>query len=255
MSWLARDDDRIGFDPITDEFADRPDATAESILDKATSKRRRVVVVDPRSDSAPRPRKYQEGRGRKGVVQMCSETRLHGVQTDRHPRSPTSWRQCEVYISHIQALTTRDTISDRARDRLIATNGKVVGYLFARGRYNDAQTLGEPTVITVKSNYMGPTIPMYSPQCTVWLGLRVSGPLRRSREVLRPSVAQSGAAAWIRPRHRTHHNAQFGLSLQVSRPLRRSREVVQPSVAQSGATAWIRPRQRTHHNAQFGFVY
>ena len=80
---FAKDDDCIGFDPITHEIADRPYPTPESILDKATSKRRRVRVVDPRSHSAPRLRKYQEDRARKGVVRMRGETHLYGIQTDR----------------------------------------------------------------------------------------------------------------------------------------------------------------------------
>ena len=85
------------------------------------------------------------------------------------PRSPTSWQQCEMYISHIQALTTRDEMSDGARDTLIATNGKVAGYLFARGRYNDAEKLynrvlrsqeqqlgsDHPSVLTTMHNLAG----------------------------------------------------------------------------------------------------
>ena len=59
------------------------------------------------------------------------------------PTAPTSWRQCEIYIPHIQSLTTRDEISDHARDLLISANGGVSEYLLSRGRYNEAQTLLE----------------------------------------------------------------------------------------------------------------
>ena len=59
------------------------------------------------------------------------------------PINPTSFRQCELYIPHIQSLTTRHEISNHSRDSLISANGNVARYLFGRGRYDDAQTLGE----------------------------------------------------------------------------------------------------------------
>ena len=61
----------------------------------------------------------------------------------KDPAAPASWRQCEVYIPHIHSLTTRNEISDRARDLLISANGAVSVYLLSRGRYNEAQTLLE----------------------------------------------------------------------------------------------------------------
>ena len=200
-----------------------------------------------------------------------------------NPQLPSSWRQCEVYVSHIQSLTGRDKISNRARDSLIVTNCHILEYLHARGRYNDAQTLGERLlsqqlqiygsehvdVLTTMQNLArvyksqgryteaeklynrvlrsreqqlgSDHVDVLTTMQQSGFRLLVSGPLRRSREVVQPSVAQSGATAWIRPRRRTHHNAQSGFGLLVSGPLRRSRGVVQPSVAQSGATAWIRP--------------
>ena len=66
-----------------------------------------------------------------------------GFQKIEDPTAPTSWRQCEVYIPHIHSLTTRDEISDRARDWLICTNGAVSSYLLSRGRFNEAQGLLE----------------------------------------------------------------------------------------------------------------
>ena len=81
--------------------------------------------------------------GEKEFFECAVELICTAFQQIDDPESPTSWQQYEIYISHIQALTTRDKISDRARDNLIAKNGKVARYLCARGRYNDAQTLGE----------------------------------------------------------------------------------------------------------------
>ena len=81
--------------------------------------------------------------GEKEWFECAVELVCTAFQQIDDPESPTSWRQCEIYISHIQSLTSRDEISNHARDSLISTNVNVANYLSSRGRYNDAQTLRE----------------------------------------------------------------------------------------------------------------
>ena len=84
--------------------------------------------------------------GGKELFECAVKLICTAFQRVKDPTAPTSWRQCEVYIPHIQSLTTRDEISDYARDLLISANRGVSMYLSSRGRYNEAQALLERLV-------------------------------------------------------------------------------------------------------------
>jgi hypothetical protein len=60
--------------------------------------------------------------GGKELFECAVKLICTAYQQVEDPTAPTSWRQCEDYIPHIQSLTTRDEISDPARDLLISTN-------------------------------------------------------------------------------------------------------------------------------------
>src|SRR5438876_1000052 len=59
----------------------------------------------------------------------------------RDVESHESWPRCEALIPHIQSLTIRREISDNSNYSLCVANCRIAGYLWSRGRYNDAEAL------------------------------------------------------------------------------------------------------------------
>ena len=114
-------------------------------------------------------------------------------QQVKDPTAPSSWRQCQIYIPHIQSLTTRDEISDLARDLPISANRGVSMYLFSRGRYNEVERLLERLVAQQSQLHGSEHLDVLNAMNDLATVYRSQG----RRAVVQPSVAQPRATAWF----------------------------------------------------------
>jgi tetratricopeptide (TPR) repeat protein len=75
----------------------------------------------------------------------------------KDPQLPQYWTQCESFLSHIRSLTARQETygSRKTWNSLMADNERISGYLYSRGRYNEAEEL-LGSVLASKQHVLGP---------------------------------------------------------------------------------------------------
>jgi tetratricopeptide (TPR) repeat protein len=74
------------------------------------------------------------------------------------PRSSKCWAQCEMFVSHLQSLTTWDEIYGDGDLSIMTANSGIAGYLRSCGRYSEAEALYDK-VRAIREKKLGPEHP------------------------------------------------------------------------------------------------